>query len=341
MKTLSLTTFLVFFFAWANAQYNTHNLSLDKNAASKQNNSYIYKNLQLYPIRANKDFARAHESVGDYDNLQQALDSGKIVIAEKGSVNTDRGPQPARSDRSSNRNDLSYSAGAEVNTLFIENRSDDTILLLAGEVVKGGQQDRVLSQDVLLKPHTKTDLSVFCVEPHRWSVDESGDGSFSSYEKVSTMSVRKKAAVNKEQQAVWNEVGRVNKVNATETASGTYTALKNSGKLQINLKEYVEHYENLFAGQSDIIGVVVVSGNKIMGCDMFATPELFQNNFSNLLHSYATEAISYGNTPSVAYEDVTSYLNTLLADENKQDELIERNGQMLKEKNVKYHITTF
>ncbi len=52
-----------------------------------------------------------------------------------------------------------------MNKLFVENNSQDTIILLAGEVVKGGKQDRTLATDLILPPGKgKKDINVFCVE---------------------------------------------------------------------------------------------------------------------------------------------------------------------------------
>ena len=39
---------------------------------------------------------------------------------------------------------------------------------MAGEVVKGGKQDRVIAQDVVLAPGETIDLNAFCVEKNRW-----------------------------------------------------------------------------------------------------------------------------------------------------------------------------
>ena len=58
-----------------------------------------------------------------------------------------------------------YKNQDDVNKLFVENNSQDTIILLAGEVVKGGKQDRTLATDLILPPGKgKKDIDVFCVE---------------------------------------------------------------------------------------------------------------------------------------------------------------------------------
>src|SRR5437879_6772929 len=125
---------VMFFVSVANAQYNKINLRLEPATSQTK---YRYENLQLYPIRANAAFVSTNKGVGKFETLKNALDKKKVVVTE--------------------------SKDEEVNNLFIENVSKDTVMILAGEVVQGGKQDRMVAQDVILYPKSgKKDLSVFC-----------------------------------------------------------------------------------------------------------------------------------------------------------------------------------
>ena len=58
----------------------------------------------------------------------------------------------------------------EVNELQVENKGAEEIFIQAGDIVKGGQQDRVLSVSLVLKPHSgPLKIASFCVEQGRWS----------------------------------------------------------------------------------------------------------------------------------------------------------------------------
>ena len=60
--------------------------------------------------------------------------------------------------------------GGAVNTLYVTNRSDKPLYLMAGEVVLGGQQDRCVGQDRLVEAGAKrVPITVFCVEHGRWN----------------------------------------------------------------------------------------------------------------------------------------------------------------------------
>lgn len=296
----------------ANAQYNKDNLRLESVSSQEK---YRYKNLQFYPIRANEAFESFHKDMASYTTLKEAMQKRKIAVTEH--------------------------ARGDVNTLFVENISTDTIMILAGEVVQGGKQDRMVAEDFILYPKSgKKDLSVFCVEHGRWQANQSG-GAFNNYSSIASNEVRKAGSVKKSQQEVWDKVAENTQKNNANTATGTLAALQDSESLKVELKQYADFFGKRIVNEGDIIGVIAVSGDSILGCDMFATHDIFQKHYINLINSYATEAITSGKTVTVPYEKVRIYLKSILADESKQDIEIEKNGTILKDGKKKIHISTF
>ncbi len=82
-------------------------------------------------------------------SLEEAIAKGRVKVRETGSVNE----------------------------LTMENVGDDEIFVQAGDIVKGGRQDRVLSVDLLLPPHSGiVPIAAFCVESGRWSARGQEDG---------------------------------------------------------------------------------------------------------------------------------------------------------------------
>jgi hypothetical protein len=68
------------------------------------------------------------------------------------------------------RGRLQVNETGSVNELTVENVGDDEVFVQAGEIVKGGRQDRVLSMDLLLPPSSgRVSIAAFCVESGRWS----------------------------------------------------------------------------------------------------------------------------------------------------------------------------
>ena len=111
--------------------------------------------LTVFPVVAPKSYA-----TGEFLTLDEGLRSGEVVVTEYGNVRglMRRRPTPAVQHES-----------AEVNRLVLINNSKRPLLLLAGEIVTGGKQDRVIGKDRIVPAESDpVDLSVFCVEPGRW-----------------------------------------------------------------------------------------------------------------------------------------------------------------------------
>ncbi len=128
--------------------------------------------------------------------------SGEVVVSEAGNVAPLVRPRHSHEVwDESRRHD-----GAEVNRLVLVNNSKKPLLLLAGEIVTGGKQDRIIGKDRLVPAESDPiDLSVFCVEPGRW-VATAGKYEFNAPSAMVQPSVRSKAMADKDQAKVWSEV---------------------------------------------------------------------------------------------------------------------------------------
>jgi len=297
------------------AQYTYKNLAVnyDNDATAK---NYTYKNLRLYPIRAKESFNQQYNSVGKYTPLKEALEKKKVIITEK-------------------------SNGGTVNTLTIQNVSKDTIIVICGEVIKGGKQDRIINQDIVLPPNSKKmDLSVFCVEAGRWTASSTGT-QFAGYHTVGSLSLRKVVEKEARQGEVWKKVDELNSANKTSNDTKTYTAMTNSADYRKQLNEYTSYFKEKLGKEENLIGVLIVSGDKVLGCDMFATPALFEQNLDNFLSSYATEAILNGKPVEVKPATVKTYFDSLLSDETKQEETLKVKGKSFSDKGKKLRVSSY
>ncbi|MGO8793382.1 MAG: ARPP-1 family domain-containing protein [Candidatus Sulfotelmatobacter sp.] len=112
--------------------------------------------LTVFPVVAPKSYP-----TGEFLTLDEGLRSGEVVVTEYGNVRglIRRGRIEPAVQRET----------AEVNRLVLINNSKRPLLLLAGEIVTGGKQDRVIGKDRIVPAESDpVDLSVFCVEPGRW-----------------------------------------------------------------------------------------------------------------------------------------------------------------------------
>ena len=333
MKKNIIIAILIASAVTASAQYNSKNLSISKNA----DEGFTYDNLRIFPIMANRKFVETFKNVGNYLTLSKALDEKKVIITE--SVDTTRSRTHV-SNLNEQYTSNTYYSSESVNNLLIENVSNDTVLVMAGEVVQGGKQNRMVGQDFLLAPHSgKKDLSVFCVEEGRWTYNNGAK--FLSDHHYSSNKMRKIAIVNKNQEQVWNEVENVNSKNNVSSKSHAYTDLQESKEFKTKLDAYVSYFKNTFSTMDSLIGFVACSGDTIIGCDMFATKTMLDGQMESLLQSYSTDAITNGSKPTVNKSKAQTFLNKFLSDENSQDKEVEKSGYILKNKGRKLAISKF
>ena len=321
---------LLFFPLLCEAQYTYKNLRIDIPEKSIDMNKYTYGNLRLYPVMAKDNFERIFKDIGTYTSLQEAVHRKKIKISEK-------------------------PTGGSVGDLTIQNLSSDTIILICGDVIKGGQQDRIVKEDLVLAPKSgKKNLKVFCVESGRWSPTRNESRSqplsqsapntatpeFNSYFSKGSLGLRKVVEKEDDQNKVWSKVEEVNKKNNTQTATRTYTAIHTSDTLQKNLNAYLQFFKGKFTDPR-IIGLVVVTGNKVIGCDLFASHTLFNGQLPSLLHSYATEAILEGKPVLASAATVKSYIDPLLKDEVSQNQILKKKGTAFINNGKKLRVSSF
>jgi hypothetical protein len=91
----------------------------------------------------------------------------------------------------------------------------------------------------------------------------------------------------------------------------------------------------------DIIGVIVVSGGKVMGCEIFATEQLFRDASANLLKSYIHEAVTNGKPVNIAGSTVKRYMDDLLVNQQDQEKKVNAKGKMFSAEGKKLHLTTY
>ena len=118
-----------------------------------------YENLRIFPVVSGS----SHDTSW-FLTLDEGLASGEVQVREQGSEGMARSRDGVARP--------TYTNGASVNQLVLINRSKKPLLLLAGELVSGGKQDRVIGKDRLVPAGSEPlSLDVFCVEHGRWSAE--------------------------------------------------------------------------------------------------------------------------------------------------------------------------
>lgn len=191
----------------------------------------------------------------------------------------------------------------EVNELSIENISSEEVYVQSGDIVKGGQQDRMMAVDLILPPRSgRIPIAAFCVENGRWSKRGAEEVTvFNSSSNVVASRDVKLAAKNAESQGeVWKQVAVAQdklsantgtRVNGAASPTSFQLALENK-EVQANADSYVKALSSILDGKPDVIGYVFAINGKINSADVYASSVLFKKLWPKLLKASAIEAVA-------------------------------------------------
>lgn len=250
------------------------------------------RNLSVYPV-----VSTLKSDTSGFLTLDEGLASGEIKIAERGQVENTlyrrRGPH-VQFDQNAQR----LVGGESVNELVLLNYSSRPLILLAGEVISGGKQNRIIGADLVVPPKSNPiPLTVFCVEQGRWSASR---GAFGAAKAMAHPGIRKEAQTGKSQAGVWESVARSSAALGAASPTSDYTEVLNSPRARRELDEVVSSIEAEYERElrehlrgRGAVGVVVAINGELVWSDVFSSPDLFRKYWPKLLRSYVIEAESH------------------------------------------------
>jgi len=270
-----------------------------------------YENISIFPV-----ITSVSRDTSAFVTLDEGLSSGEVIVREQGGDGMARSRGVALPQ---------YNTSATVNQLVLINRGKRPVVLLAGELVSGGKQDRIIAKDRIVAPGSDPlPLDVFCVEHGRWS----SGLQFSAANTMVHPSVREQAAVNQSQTDVWDSVlkGTTSNVTAAPSAAPriearelndvvasaptqSYSKIYQHSRVGVSVDDFVDEIQRRFARATSgsksehIVGVVVAYGGEVAWSDIFASSDLFHHYWIKLLRSYAVEALARPTVREVASRD--------------------------------------
>lgn len=216
----------------------------------------------------------------------------------------------------------------DVNELAIRNFSNQDIYVQAGDIVRGGEQDRMISTDFIVPPKSgRMPIAAFCVESGRWN--RRGNevaGSFASSENSIALKELKLAAKrDNSQQAVWQNVSLAQeKLSANVGASVKDGASASSFELSVEnakVKEttgaYIQALSRIVHSKTDVIGYVFAINGHVNSADVYASRALFVKLWPKLLKASAVEAVAELNKDVEVKPVASETVETFLAESEK------------------------
>jgi hypothetical protein len=199
-----------------------------------------------------------------------------------------------------------------VGELEVENLTDIDLYAQAGDVVKGGWQDRALGADFIVPHRTRPRrmrLRTYCVERQRWQQRASeASNLFRSAEHLAPsrelkLSIRHDCS----QASVWSSVDAAQEKLSRNLGADVRAALSPSSlpltlehdAVRRRMAEYFVALGGLPECAPDAVGLAFAINGQLSSADLYASPELFRKLWPKLLEAAAFEALVEADAPGL------------------------------------------
>jgi hypothetical protein len=185
--------------------------------------------------------------------------------------------------------DVRESQQDNISALRVRNRGTDAVLMLAGEVLLGGKQNRILRDDVLLSPRSDwVRVPVACVEERRWSRQSRP---FQRRIHMAPLQLRAASQSGRSQDGIWHDIRGYHERFGVESKSRDLAAIRDTERVRQALRDYRRHFGR-HCWRPETVGMVVARRGRIVGADIFCNARVFRQHRDRLLDSYAIDCIA-------------------------------------------------
>jgi ARG and Rhodanese-Phosphatase-superfamily-associated Protein domain len=186
--------------------------------------------------------------------------------------------------------------------LTVDNRSNLPLFIQGGDIVKGGNQDRVLPYDYMIPAGAmRSPVAAFCVEAGRSR--PRGNELSSSFEvssaQLPTKSLKMAALHRRSQQDVWNGVSQTQS-NLGQNLGAPVKAQLSQTSLQLTLEhprvqEAAQPYLEKLAvlpDKGNVVGYAIAVNGRIHSADVYGSSDLFRQLWPKLIQAGVIEALA-------------------------------------------------
>jgi hypothetical protein len=227
---------------------------------------------------------------------------------------------------------LKISETRHVPELRVHNGTGSNVLLIMGEYVVGGWQNRMIAANALLARNYDGTVPVNCVQQHRWGgsgpeldiirprppfiqtdgicTPKSAEPVFRSSERRASASLLA-ASEQSGQGGVWNEVSRL--MASMDVESGTKNLNDVYDQKRADIKQYTDSFECVPGCVGMIVATPDCSGSTRYSMELFDQRSTMGKNFGKMVESYALEAIRADGTKRHTKAALTGFLDNLVS----------------------------
>jgi len=200
-----------------------------------------------------------------------------------------------------------------VNTIIVENKSVVPLLLVDGEEIVGGDQNRIMDATILIAPESESKIPVNCTEHGRWGYKSEFKQSehIANYQTrlAKHRAFRSNASVQK---AVWDSIDDLEM--SRSFSSPTQAMSESYENAKADLNEFLEAFD-IVEGQS---GIVVLIDGEVKGFEVFLNSEIYREYHEKILKSYLINADVNDNVFTIDTDTIKSVIDDALSNESEE-----------------------
>lgn len=244
------------------------------------NEPVCIQGLGIIPLVANEEI-----TVPKMDLLEEALRQGTVRITET-------------------------SESGEVPFLKLENTGEQPLLILEGEELVGGKQNRIVNTSIVILGGIAIKIPVSCMEAGRWTSRRedfaSGEAVFPAKSRARqkesvSYSLLREGTFRGDQGRVWDEVS----LSLHQMSAASPTADFRAARLKATHR--IEAFVEAFHPAAGQVGAIFISKNGILGLELLATAELFGRCAKKIIRSFAFEVLADDDLTSIPSEAATAW----------------------------------
>ena len=206
-----------------------------------------------------------------------------------------------------------------VNTIIVANKSVVPLLLVDGEEIVGGDQNRIIDATILIAPESKMKVPVNCTEHGRWAFKHN----FKQSENIANIQTRvAKIHAHRNhgsaQQAVWDSINELEM--SRDFSSPTQAMSESYENAKADLGEFLNAFE-VVDGQS---GVAVLVDGEMKGFEIFLNSEIYKEYHEKILKSYLINAEISDSVFTINTDTIENVIENAL---NSEFEEFKNNGE--------------
>ena len=179
-----------------------------------------------------------------------------------------------------------------VPVLELENKTGKEVVLIAGEYLIGGGQNRTLAVSLYLAPEYTGEIPVHCVQHGRWQRTSEGF----SYGGHVTSGIKS----SKTQQAVWDSVTTTMNMTGSRSGSEDYDEIRSQKEAEL---ESVTSRFKPVANQVGLMTIIGINGGKKFVVDLFDKPDTMQKHYDKIIEAHALEGLPHRNSKFEVSQD--------------------------------------